>query len=124
MKNDQKAKTSNRHYKNASGDYNFGGEINQRESIVDESSQNDTAAEVASKSRDLINQMRASSNLGKQQSEEYRRLADEIQMKDNLIQQLYQALGRKDEQLNALTKNCEHLSSSLQTRDEKRDRSQ
>ena len=45
-------------------------------------------------------------------------------MKDDLIQQLYKALGCKEEQLNALTKNCEHLSSSLKARDEKRDRSQ
>ena len=67
--------------------------------------------------------MRESGNLGERNSQEYKRLADEIQVKDNLIQQLYQALGRKDEQLNALTKNCEHLSSSLKTREEKRDRS-
>lgn len=38
-------------------------------------------------------------------------------MKDNLIQQLYAALGRKDEQLMALSKNCEVLSSSLKERD-------
>ena len=45
-------------------------------------------------------------------------------MKNYLILQLQKALGRKDEQLEALTKNCEHLSSSLKARDEKRDRSQ
>ena len=45
-------------------------------------------------------------------------------MKDSLIQQLYQALYSKEEQLTALTKNCEHLSSSLKNREDKRDRSQ
>ena len=52
------------------------------------------------------------------------RLAQELEIKDSLIQQLYNALGRKDEQLFALTKNCEALTSSLKARDEKRDRSQ
>lgn len=52
------------------------------------------------------------------------RMAAELQMKNNLIQQLYTALGRKDEQVNVLTKNCEALSSSLKERDAKRDRSQ
>ena len=51
-------------------------------------------------------------------------MSEELRAKDDLIKQLQRALGRKDEQLNVLTKNCEVLSTSLKARDEKRDQSQ
>lgn len=54
----------------------------------------------------------------------YQRLNDELSTKDKLIRELYEAIGRKDEQLSVLSKNCESLTTNLKARDEKRDRSQ
>jgi len=82
----------------------------QRDSIVDESS--------------ILQPERSDSERRSENNPNFDRLAYELQMKDNLIQQLYTALSRKDEQVLALTKNCEALQFSLKERDAKRDRSQ
>lgn len=82
-----------------------------RDSVADESTQ------------EIIMAQKRDSNLSNA-TQDYKRIAEELAMKDSLIAQLYEVLGKKEDQLNALTKNCEHLSSSLKARDEKRDRSQ
>ena len=92
-------------------------ELNARDSIIDESSQEFTTTHQQSRDSGRKSELYDS-------NPSMNRLADELQMKDNLIQKLYAALGRKDEQLLALTKNCEALTSSLKERDQKRDRSQ